>query len=325
VIRRSEIGLTLFPMKATEIEITEPLELTESQRGLVDMHSFLNMLNVLLGEMFLIAMTAKDAGTLGHSLALAEELRRQLDARRFDQSLADVMDGAQRIFQTEMAQLLQKQPDLRANAELQESVANIQSVFKVLRVRTAEYVARLSRPDAWVAFDIVKLTDDFLNFFAAVEKNSKGRYRIVFNIAAQEPADYLVNLRIESVAGDTITMPPVLQDVFRDLIANARKYTPAGGMIVAGLADTGAEIRMAVEDNGRGIPPGELQRVVQFGYRASNAKDVRTKGGGFGLTKAYLAAKRHGGRMWIKSALGSGTRVTLCIPHPRAPLATATP
>jgi signal transduction histidine kinase len=235
-----------------------------------------------------------------------------------------MMDRAQRVFQTEMAQLLQKKPELRATAELQESVANIQSVFKVLRVRTAEYLARFPQPDAWVAFDIAKLTDDFLNFFAAVEKNSKGRYRIVFNIAAQEPADYLVNLRIESVAGDTITMPPVLQDVFRDLIANARKYTPPGGMIVAGLADTGAEIRVVVEDNGRGIPPDEIQRVVQFGYRASNAREVRTKGGGFGLTKAYLAAQRHSGRMWIKSSLGSGTRVTLCIPHPRAPSGAAT-
>jgi len=39
-------------------------------------------------------------------------------------------------------------------------------------------------------------------------------------------------------------------------------------------------------------------------------------GGGFGLTKAFLVTKRLGGRMWIRSAVGAGTRITLKVPLP---------
>jgi signal transduction histidine kinase len=39
-------------------------------------------------------------------------------------------------------------------------------------------------------------------------------------------------------------------------------------------------------------------------------------GGGFGLTKAFLVTKQFGGRMWIKSELGVGTRITLKLPRP---------
>jgi len=43
---------------------------------------------------------------------------------------------------------------------------------------------------------------------------------------------------------------------------------------------------------------------------------VRTMGAGFGLTKAYYVTKQFGGRMWIASRLGVGTRITLIIPRP---------
>ena len=60
-----------------------------------------------------------------------------------------------------------------------------------------------------------------------------------------------------------------------------------------------------------------LDRVVRFGERGSNVADVRTMGGGFGLTKACMLAQRLGGRAWIASRENVGTRVTLEIPRPR--------
>jgi signal transduction histidine kinase len=113
-------------------------------------------------------------------------------------------------------------------------------------------------------------------------------------------------------------MPPVLQDVMRDLIANARKYTEPGGEITAGLVDNGKELRFVVEDTGRGIPADEVQQAVAFGTRGSNVADKATMGGGFGLTKAWWVTRQFGGRMWIASDPGSGTRITIRIPHPAA-------
>ena len=45
-------------------------------------------------------------------------------------------------------------------------------------------------------------------------------------------------------------------------------------------------------------------------------EDKATMGGGFGLTKAYLVTRQFGGRMWIASRPGAGTRITLSIPRP---------
>ena len=103
----------------------------------------------------------------------------------------------------------------------------------------------------------------------------------------------------------------------RDLLANARKYTPPGGQISSGVYVGPDYLRLVVEDNGRGIPEADLDRVVRFGERGSNVADVRTMGGGFGLTKACMLAQRLGGRAWIASRENVGTRVTLEIPRPR--------
>ena len=104
--------------------------------------------------------------------------------------------------------------------------------------------------------------------------------------------------------------------MFRDLIANARKYTPPGGIINAGLRDDGKQITLVVEDNGMGIPTDEIEKVVDFGYRATNARDRRTCGDGFGMTKAYATVRRFNGRFWIKSSVGAGTKITIRIPRP---------
>ena len=111
-------------------------------------------------------------------------------------------------------------------------------------------------------------------------------------------------------------MPVIFQDVMRDLIANARKYTSPGGRIDAGLYNSGTELRFIVQDNGVGIPEAELERVTEFGVRRSNVLDRKTRGGGFGLTKAYYVARKFGGRMWIHSSTEAPTDTRLGIRLP---------
>jgi len=299
-----------------EIEIKQDLALTEAQNTLLDMHSFLNTLNVWVGELQVMQLTTDDPSALARSLTRSRQVQSLLESPAGHRQLGAVLQNAESEFEEELRDYLDRHPQWRNDAEFEESVKNIRSVLKVLARRVAEYTARMDDDGAWRPLDVPQLLDSFRNFLAAVEKNSKGRYRIIFNIAAQEVSDYVVNLRVESVDGATITMPLVFQDVFRDLFANARKYTPPGGIINAGVLDDGRHLRLVVEDTGRGIPPEELPRVVEFGYRASNAANVRGMGGGFGLTKAYAVTRQHGGRMWIRSVVGVGTRVTIHIPRP---------
>lgn len=124
----------------------------------------------------------------------------------------------------------------------------------------------------------------------------------------------MVHLTFESVEGGKIRMPALFQDVIRDLIANARKCTPPGGTIEAGLAQTRDSLILVVSDTGRGIPENEVEKVVIFGFRSQNVSDIVTRGGGFGLTKAFWVAKQFGGRMWIRSEVGVGTRIKIVLP-----------
>jgi len=114
-------------------------------------------------------------------------------------------------------------------------------------------------------------------------------------------------------------MPMRLKDVLRDLLANARKYTQPGGKVALALHQNDSHIQCVVEDSGCGIPDDELERVADFGYRASNVRQYRTMGGGFGLTKAVWLVLHWGGRFFLQSAPGQGTRIRIVVPNQPAP------
>ncbi len=163
-----------------------------------------------------------------------------------------------------------------------------------------------------------QIKTNFREVFTAIEKNSHSAYHIVCNLAHQDSGDYFISLEIGKDDNAQYLMPLVFQDIMRDLMANARKYTPPGGRIAAGLYVSTEELTFVVEDSGKGIPSEELEKVFLYGYRASNAQDRPTRGGGFGLTKAYYICKALGGKMYIDSPISEnkGTRIKLTLPIP---------
>ncbi|URR35544.1 ATP-binding protein [Thermosynechococcus sp. HN-54] len=299
-----------------EIEITEAPPLSTQQETLLDMHSVLNTLNILLGELQFLELELDDWEVLQPSLKSLEQLVNVLGDRptilAYLQQISDLRAAITGNIETALAQ----HPDRATTPDVQEAVANIQSVFNVVEVRVQQLLAREKAPEAWVEVPIEQLQAQFEQVFQAIEKNSKGRYRILHNIAAQGASDYFLTFDIQTPNGRTVLMPPIFEDVMRDLIANARKYTPQGGKIIAGLVQTPDHLKFVVEDTGWGIPVEEIPKVVGFGYRGSNVQHRRTMGGGFGLTKAFFVTKRFQGRMWIRSAAGAGTRITLDLPMP---------
>ena len=302
-----------------EVEVADLPALRPEEASLLEMHSLLNILNILQGELAVIGLTlAEDADLLKDGLTVCRELTRALrDRRKALQDAAALPHHRARVM-AEIERVLQEHADRRESPEIAESLANLESVFAILDVRAHEILARAQHPGRWETMRIENLRHNLLVAFAAIEKNSKGRYRIIYNLARQEPTDYYVRLDFDSVDGKTVFMPPVFQDVMRDLIANARKYTAPGGIIAAGLFEGLRELRLVVHDTGRGIPEPELRQVVEFGRRGSNVSDVRTMGGGFGLTKAYYVTKQFGGRMWIASRVDIGTRISIVLPRAAA-------
>lgn len=300
-----------------EIEITHIPSLQPGEISRVEMHSLLNVLNVLHGELTVIGLhLADNPELLSQGLALCDRIKASLDDPAATLAFAARVQEEEQAVMTEIDAARSGYPGRAADAETAESLANIRSVFRILGARAEETLANARQPGRWIDYQLDVLREDFQAVFAAIEKNSKGRYRIIYNLARQLPSDYYIDFEIDSTNGRTVAMPLLFKDVMRDLIANARKYTAPGGTINVGFYETERELRFVVRDTGRGIPPEELALVVHYGRRGSNAGDVRTMGGGFGLTKAFLVTKRFGGRFWIKSELGAGTRVTIIIPRP---------
>jgi two-component system phosphate regulon sensor histidine kinase PhoR len=102
--------------------------------------------------------------------------------------------------------------------------------------------------------------------------------------------------------------------VIGNLVHNAIKFSPEGGIISVHAEATGDDVRIGVTDTGPGIPPAEQARIFERFYKADRA---RSKGGtGLGLAIARHIVEGHGGRIWVESAAGQGAR--FCITLPRA-------
>lgn len=300
------------------MEITGELTVTIDQETLLDMHSVLNVFNVIVAELNFIAHAMDDPANLMRLQETAVQTARSLhDPEKAFSQVHNIETLISTVEHT-ISSAMDAHPEAAGNPVVVQGRENLESIFSILRVRAREIEARAASPDAWVRHEIDQLKTNFVNVFSAIELNSHGAYRIIYNVAAHEERDYLVNFDITSVDGATITMPAVFQDVMRDLIANARKYTPPGGRIDAGLHASVDELRFVVTDSGAGIPPDEIERVVFFGERGSNVRDLETRGGGFGLTKAYYVTRRFGGRMWIDSPVveSRGTRIEIRLPRP---------
>ena len=301
------------------MEITKELDLSTDELSRMELHTFLNILQILIGELYLLRKDLGQDSAFGQTYHLTENILDEVRAGKLTPELALRLASVGFYFARERDSAVATRDAASDNRSHQEAADNIRAIIDVLTVRLQEFFERQRTGNQWIAHEIPRLNDNFMKFFAAVEKNSRGRYQILFNVAARGTNDYLVNFKVEGPNKDeALLMPPVMQDVFRDLIANARKYTPLGGSINAGLLQNAEELRIVVEDNGVGIHEDEIEQVVEFGFRGRHGRDRKSPGGGFGLTKAYITTRRLGGRMWIESEPGRGTKVTIRLPMPKA-------
>ena len=267
------------------IEIPPLAALPKKEVNFIDMHSVVNILGVLHLEVMEIEQRLGESEETKALMRLLQELKEALNDRERGIAKLAMHEGFATHFLSGMDAIAEthEEKDLRLEAARQ----NVSSVLAVLQIRAAEYLDRARSPQRWVDHDVEQLKRNYRQFFAAIERNAKGAYHVVHNIAQKEQSGYLVQFDVTSSRQSVILMPPVFQDVFRDLLANARKYTPPGGKIIGGIHQSDTELRIVVEDSGCGIPENEITEVVKFGYRASNVRDQRTMGGGFGLAGDY--------------------------------------
>jgi len=108
--------------------------------------------------------------------------------------------------------------------------------------------------------------------------------------------------------------PHWIKQVFRNVLDNAVKYSPEGGLIVVRGEARPADVLVSVADQGLGISPEDLIPLFEKYFRARYHNGYHIGGTGLGLPIARAIVEAHGGRIWADSKLGEGTTVYFTLP-----------
>ena len=104
-----------------------------------------------------------------------------------------------------------------------------------------------------------------------------------------------------------------LDRIFVNVVGNAVKYTPPGGVVTISMQQVGGQAQVEVADTGIGIPEDALPHLFEEFYRAPNAKKAEV-GTGLGLAIVKDLVERYDGRIQVKSTVGVGTTFTVTLP-----------
>ena len=108
--------------------------------------------------------------------------------------------------------------------------------------------------------------------------------------------------------------PRWIKQVFRNILENAIRYSPEGGLIVIRGETRPANIVISIADQGIGISPEDLIPIFEKYFRVRSATDYHVAGTGLGLPVARAIIEAHGGRIWIESKIGEGSTVFFSLP-----------
>jgi signal transduction histidine kinase len=104
-----------------------------------------------------------------------------------------------------------------------------------------------------------------------------------------------------------------IRQILFNLLSNAVKFTPAGGRIDVSASRVDGEIQLAVTDTGPGIAPEDVDRIFEeFQQTAVGAQ--HHEGTGLGLALSKRLVELHGGRIWVESEIGAGSRFVFTLP-----------
>jgi signal transduction histidine kinase len=105
-----------------------------------------------------------------------------------------------------------------------------------------------------------------------------------------------------------------LQQVLKNLLSNAIRYSPEGGAITVGAEEDEGSVRFWVRDEGMGIPPLALNRIFDRFYRVDDSARRIPGGIGLGLALVREVVRAHKGRVWVESTMGRGSTFYFTVP-----------
>jgi signal transduction histidine kinase len=148
-----------------------------------------------------------------------------------------------------------------------------------------------------VKLDIFRLVQDIFLMFA--EKAELKRIRMISEVIPGTTA-----------WSDTDAIVLIL----RNLISNAIKFTGKGGLVTVSAIPTGQMLMITVADTGIGIVAGNIEKLFRFEHQFRQEGTEKEKGSGLGLVLCNDVVTKLGGRIWVESIEGAGSRFSFSIP-----------
>jgi signal transduction histidine kinase len=170
----------------------------------------------------------------------------------------------------------------------------VESVLRFSRTESAPGAARLLPPEPQ---NVTAEVTDTLRGFAP--------------LAAASDVELLSDV---TPGVEAMLEPGALRQLLLNLLDNAIKYGPPGQTVTIRLETSPGLLRLAVEDEGPGIPASERARVFEPFARIDHDARSRVAGTGIGLSVVHDIASAHSGRAWIETAPSGGTRVVVELP-----------
>jgi signal transduction histidine kinase len=189
--------------------------------------------------------------------------------------------------------LNEKQSELveRADYRAYKAIAFLSTLLKLTQMRLTGEIEK----------EQFSLKECIYDAFAAVEGKAE---------AKAISMDYEISVNKDTVFGS----PLVIEEMIRNLLFNAVKYTPENGSVKLLVTEDDDFFSIEITDTGIGIPLEEQDKVFDEFFRASNARKIERDGTGLGLSISKEVVQRHGGSIWVTSDEGKGSTFSFTLP-----------
>ena len=283
------------------------------QRAYITILLFSLLLAVLLGAGLWRSLRAKQAANRSLELKNQEiltqdqQIRTMSDeVRRATQAKVDFFTNISHEFRTPLTLILGFAEDLlpsqKLSKDMQQSIGHIQrNAFRLLRLVNQLMDFRKTESDLMK----LRATENNLiafahNIMASYSKTAQKRQIDFQLLGGQEELMVWFDMSI-------------MDKVLFNLLSNAFKFTPDGGKIhlVIFVDNFKNNVKLTVEDNGKGMNEEEVQHIFQAFYQGEDRQLVGT---GLGLSLSKTLVEMHGGTISVQSSKGKGSRFIVSLP-----------
>ncbi|MDR0921664.1 MAG: cell wall metabolism sensor histidine kinase WalK [Lactobacillales bacterium] len=302
------IGYSILKLLDIQEEYTLRKILEENPEIMIDLENTPREITTLRVD---FSMIRRESGFISGIVAVLHDVTEQAKTERERQEFVSNVSHELRTPLTSMRSYLEALNDgAWQDSEVAPNFINVSLEETNRMIRMINDLLNLSRMDSgktelqleFVNFnDLVNFVLDRFDMIAADAKEEGKRYTIRREFTKRP-------LWIEI---DTDKMIQVIDNIMN----NALKYSPDGGVITVRLVETHNHVILSIQDQGLGIPKKDLLKVFERFYRVDKARARAQGGTGLGLAITKEVINAHGGRIWVESQEGTGSTFIISLPY----------